>query len=480
MSSDNPAGYYKQFFKKNFAYTIAHLFERSVIFLLLPFYTKVLSPTDYGIYSILFANISILTFIYTFGIENGLIKFSAEVDNPVELNSTIFISVISPAVLFTILFGLFAHSFSIFLFNTEQYFYLVIITGLILFSDNINRFYLYSYIGQQKAKMFTLVSILKGVLTILLNIYLVGILGWGIDGIFYAYLITSVLIIFVYLFFAPQKIELKFNSKLYLRLLKYGFPLMINSMIFMLLNFVDQYIMQFKLGSDSVGKYSAVYKFGLGINVIATSYIVVAIPFGMKLFRENVNAERIMNAIKNISVLLLSLVVIGISLFIKEIVAFDFFIGYEIIDPRYNAPVEIVPLLMASYLLMILYHTYSLPVYYKEKTYLLTLITGCALLANIIANLILIPVFSFWGAAFATFISIFVLAAGGYIISSKLQVIKFRLTFSVVILIMTVVILIANQLIQLSILSRIILLSAITFATGFYLKSKMMRLLKNE
>jgi O-antigen/teichoic acid export membrane protein len=66
------------------------LVERGVSFVLLPLYTYVLSPDQFGVYAVLLSFIAVLSFFYSLGIENNLFTFSADPERDQDLMGTAF------------------------------------------------------------------------------------------------------------------------------------------------------------------------------------------------------------------------------------------------------------------------------------------------------------------------------------------------------------------------------------------------------
>lgn len=406
------------FLKKNIIYTIALFFERSIIFILLPFYTKLLPVSDYGIYTLILVTISVGVFLYTFGIENGLLKLTAEEKNINKLDSTCFWGMLIPSVIFTIVIILFAEIVSGLFLGSKLYYDLVIISALILFSDNLGRFFLYKFAGGLEAKLFFLTSITKGLLLLILNYYFLGILNYGLRGIFYAYLITSLVIALILLLRFGSIIKFVFDINLYKKLLRFGLPMMINSLLMMLITFADNYLLQYFQGPEQVGYYSSVYKFGLGMNLIATAFITTALPYSSKLFSENDNPALIIRKTTRQAFYAAGIIFLIAAIFSQELTGLKI-AGYQVLNFRYHKALNIIPLLMFSYTLMILYHSFTLALYKNEKTILITKINLIALVVNIGLNFVLISFYGYNGAAISTFVSLVTLAAITYYFSLK-------------------------------------------------------------
>jgi len=442
--SNDISGYLKTFFKKNMVYTFSLFLERGVVFLLLPFYTSILSPHDYGVYSIFFASVSIGSFLYSLGIENSLIKFKAEEYPHPKIDSTIYAGMVIPAAIFTLLLFLFSKPFSFLIFETEKYQYIIIFLALSLFFETFMKYFMFSAIGQQKSKMFLIISLSRGTFTIVLNILLVWGFNLGLKGAVWSYSITFFLIL-LYLGMS-QKINYKFSfdKKLYLKLIKYSAPVMFTSVFIMLLNFSDTYILKYFFNSVEVGKYSASYKFGTGMNLFVTAYATAIIPFSLNFLRKTKGQTKILKIIFEIFFSSMILIFLFTGLFYKEILNLNL-AGIYIIDPEFHGAVDIIPLVIFSYIFIGVYTNFTIPFHLKGNTHKLALITFAAALTNIILNLIFIPEYSYWGAAISTLASFIILSLLIILYSRKIFPVKYNFVKLFLIIIVAVIIYFLSQ-----------------------------------
>ena len=97
--------------KKIFIYGVGTFFSKILVFLLLPIYTRVLSPSDYGYYDVLLANVQLLVSIAFMEIWSGIIRFmydDEDVYGPVKTFLSLFPFFI---VIYVVVYFLFSHFF---------------------------------------------------------------------------------------------------------------------------------------------------------------------------------------------------------------------------------------------------------------------------------------------------------------------------------------------------------------------------------
>ena len=68
----------RQFFKDSFIYTIPTILSRSIAFLLLPLYTRIISPTEYGVLDLLAVFGSFVNLTVAFEISQGIARYYAD------------------------------------------------------------------------------------------------------------------------------------------------------------------------------------------------------------------------------------------------------------------------------------------------------------------------------------------------------------------------------------------------------------------
>src|SRR6185436_306807 len=89
-------------------YGISTILGRALNFLLLPFYTNVLLPGDYGIVSYLFSIIAFVNVLYVYGMESSYFKYSStlEIGTKKQNFSTPFVALLVSSLGFSAIIAL--------------------------------------------------------------------------------------------------------------------------------------------------------------------------------------------------------------------------------------------------------------------------------------------------------------------------------------------------------------------------------------
>jgi O-antigen/teichoic acid export membrane protein len=93
--------------------------------------------------------------------------------------------------------------------------------------------------------------------------------------------------------------------------------------------------------------------------------------------------------------------------------------GKFLIGEKYWSGVGIVPIILLGYLFHGIYVNFQAGIYIKEKTKFFPYITFSGAIVNLVINILFIPKYGIWGAAFATLFSYLTMALIAFIFSNK-------------------------------------------------------------
>ena len=93
----------KRLFADTAVYGVSTILGRFLNFLLVPFYTNVLVPGEYGVVAYVYSLIAFVNVVYAYGMESAYFKYSStlEVGTPQDNFSTPFISLVATSALFS-------------------------------------------------------------------------------------------------------------------------------------------------------------------------------------------------------------------------------------------------------------------------------------------------------------------------------------------------------------------------------------------
>ena len=392
--------------KGTLLYSISTLLTGAGSILLLPIFTRLLTPEEYGILGLLNPIIGFIPMFFVFGLYVAQMRNYIEYkDNPTELGSYIFslncFLWIANGVIFISLLSPYGR---LLIGKVIDYkivpFYPFVILGLIIgfikifimMADNYYRT-IHNY---NKVAFGSILSFIISSFTALVLIYYfnLGVLG----KILGTFLGTIFLFIFFYINYIKNS-NTVFRKSFLLDSLTIGIPIMANSVTGTIVSYSDRFVLSKFLTMDIVGMYSLAYA-GAGIlSIFITSFNSAWAP----LFNELMSSKRsdkyhiINKRFVQFTSILVLFCLIG-QLFGREIITFIF-------PKNYNGTIQYFPYILFGIVFTGVYHfLVIILVYYKNTIYLpfLTLISASL---NLGLNILLIPKYGSLVAAITTIIS---------------------------------------------------------------------------
>ena len=417
----------KELTKDTAIYGISTMIGRFLNFILVPLYTNIFSPANYGIIQLIYAYMAILNIVFIYGLDSAYLKFASfkDVGDDKDNFSTPYVSILMTSLLFVFLIIMNISAIGNILRVPSEYQYLIYFGAAILFLDaNVVIPFLKLRL-ERNAKIFSLYRIINILVNILLNVYLIIILKWGIEAILLSNLIASAVSLLLLLPTIIKNFRFKFHSVLFKRMLKFGLPFLPAGFAVMLVQVIDVPILEKLTDLQTVGIYKANYKLGIFMMLYVNMFQFAWQPFFLQNAKEP-NAKEMFSKVLTYFTLAGSVMLVVVSLFISDIAQIRI-AGFSIIGSEYWSGLHIVPIVLLAYLINGMYSVFSAGIYIEEKSIYVPFITGAGAVVNIIVNFLLIPVLSLTGAALATFASYLVMALGYYFVTQKFYQIKYEL-----------------------------------------------------
>jgi len=417
----------KELTKDTAVYGISTMVGRFLNFILVPFYTNIFLPSEYGIIQLIYAYIGILNIVYVYGMDSAYLKFDSfkEIGDEKDNFSTPYIAVTAVSFILSLIIVLGSGSIGGALHIPGQYHYLISLSGALLFIDSAAVIPFLKLRLNRQAKKFSFFRIIQISVNLFLNFYLILIQGWGIEAILLSNLIGSLTSLVLLSPTIIKYFKPKFHTKLFKRLIKFGLPYLPAGFSVMIVQVIDVPILERLTDLKTVGVYKANYKLGIFMMLFVNMFQYAWQPFFLQNAKE-ANAKEMFSKVLTYFTLTGSIILVSLSMFITDIAHIQI-AGYSLIGSRYWMGLNIVPVILLAYLINGMYTIFSAGIYIEEKSNYVPLITGAGAAVNVAANFILIPVMGIMGAAIATLASYFVMAVGYYFVTQKFYEIKYEL-----------------------------------------------------
>ena len=407
-------------------YGLSSIVGRFLNFLLVPFYTNILLPSEYGVIANLYAYIAFAAVLFGYGMDAAYMRFvaSLEIGDKKQNFSIPFISVAVTSFLFSTALHANAGFVAEVIGIPAEQSSLIRFAAWVLFFDAVALVPYASLRMENKAGTFASIRIVNIVLTIVLNVVFLVAFEMRAEGILLANVLASALTLIILLRWIIPNITVPFSSRLYKELLRFGLPYVPAGLASIAMQVIDRPILKMLTNDATVGVYQANYRMGVFMMLVVGMFDYAWRPFFLK-HADKPDAKPLFSRVFTLfSVVAMTLLVL-LTLFIEDLIRIR--IGSVFfIHPDYWSGAVIIPVILLAYVFNGAYVNFLVGIYLEKKTSILPIVFGLGALVNVIANFLLIPEFGIMGAAYATLLSYVVLAVGIYIPSQRLYKIEYE------------------------------------------------------
>ena len=425
-------------------YGLPTIIGRLLNSLLVPIYVRNFLPAEYGTVNEMYAYVSFLIIVLTYGMETALFNFSRLHENKQKVYSTILTSVIITSGIFIgglILFSQPIANLIRYPDHPEYITWFALILGL----DAISAIAFAKLREQNKAKNFAAIRMLNIVLYAGFNIFFIIVCPKilhhpdsafysfvqkiyspevGIGYIFISNLIASAVTLVVQL---PSvlRTKLSFDFSLFKAMMPYAFPLLIAGLAGMTNETMDRILLKYLLPSNialaQVGIYGACYKISIIMTMFVQTFRYAAEPFFFSHAKEQ-NANQVYSQVMNYFVIVCMIIFLGTMMNISWI---KYYLGAK--GNAYWDGLGVVPiLLLANFCLGVFF---NLSIWYKlaDKTRFGAYLTIFGAVITLIGNIVFIPMYGYLASAWATLICYAAMMIVSYLIGNKHYTVNYDL-----------------------------------------------------
>jgi O-antigen/teichoic acid export membrane protein len=427
----------KKLFKQTAIYGLSSIVGRLINYFLVPLYTRIFLPAEYGIVTELYAYASFLMILCTFGMETTFFRFSESDHEKDTVYSTSLISVVILNLVF-IVAGIFSSSFFTdrlhYNNHTEYLIYFVLIVGL----DAIVSIPFARLRQRNQALKFAVVKLLNILINILCNFFFLLLCPYlvrhgydvpriiynpsgGVGYVFLSNMIASAATLLI-LYRDVIKVKLTFDGRLFKEMLWYTLPLLLAGMSGMVNETLDRILLRYLIvvpaeianpGAyvmSQIGIYGANYKVAILMTLFIQTFRYAAEPFFFAHAREQDSREIY-------SQVMTYFVLFGLAIFLGVMLNID--IIKHFVGEKFYPGIGIVPILLLANLFLGV--IFNLSIWYKlnNMTKYGAYITSFGALVTIASNIVLIPKIGYAGAAWATLICYFLMMLLSYFWGQK-------------------------------------------------------------
>lgn len=386
------------FIKETAIYFMPLLVQAFIIPLSLFFYSKVLSPGDYGILGLITVTSALILIFSNWGLINGMIRFLGEPneDKNKLIGTAYYGSLIAGLTIFSVF--CFGSSFLARIILGSITYKDIFILGVstVIFGMAFQSFQ--NFLRMQKMAVsyvtFEIANILCG---FGLGVYFVYFLKLGIFGVVLATFIAQVILMIVQYLYFKSNYKFGFSWQYFKKLILYGAPFTIIIIGTWMLDSSDRYILKLFVSMNDLGIYNVAYSYGLLIQSFVSPFILAVLPYLFEFYRKGQYSEKTGSLALYYTIFYTGIILVATFL------AKPYFL---ILTPsQFHFAVRIAPLISLCYAWRGLFNIFCFCNTLTGNAKAQFFIEISAAILNIVLNFVLIPFLGLYGAAYATIIS---------------------------------------------------------------------------
>ncbi|MBN1951095.1 MAG: oligosaccharide flippase family protein [Bacteroidales bacterium] len=428
---------YKKLAGQTIVYGVGTILPRILNYVVLTaYYTRLFEDQrKFGVITELYAYVTFLLIILTYGTETGYFKFSQR-DNKGKVFGTLVISLFTTSSAFILIVLAFNRKIAQMLLyqGNEQY---IIVLALIVGIDAFSTIPFAKLRRQERSLRFAWLKIVNVLATMAAVLFFYEVLPRvqshflflkGVDFrgdvsyVLYANLFASALILILLL---PEIFREKFyfNKKILREVLAYSLPLLIAGLAGTVNDALDRVLMKHLIPDKEQALY-VLGIYGANLRIAMLLYIFVQMfRFAVEPFYFNYQGKsdekEVFAVIMRLFIAVMLILIMGIMFYLDYIKFF--------ISSRYHEGLEVIPVVIVAFFFYGVFFNQS--VWYKliKKTGYAAMLTLVGAIITIIANVFFVKKFSYMASAYGRLFAYFVMMVLSYFIGRKYYRIDYKL-----------------------------------------------------
>jgi len=376
-------------------YFLGDVFGQGLMFISLMFFTRLLSPADYGTFQVFRSYASIFLLLLPLNFHGAVSRYYYE-------QKSDFKEFVGTSILGSLFFFTFTSLFLL-LFHRQVSNTLGISNGLLnvtllfvsvrIFDTVFNQI----STAAKQSLLYTVVNNARVILGIGLGL---GLIYFFNNNKFYGPILGQFFAGIIVSFYTIRLIKsqtlwnIKRDHIKYI--FNYSLPLVPYLMSGLLLDQLDRIIINKTLGAVDAGLYSFAYNVGMIVSLATDALSAALVPDWFSLMKEQ-NYKRIDALVSKVFKVTL-FIALGAILFSKEPVEF-------LSDPQYHVALSILPIVMVGYVFDALSKVYLRSIGYTNKMMYVAFVGVFAVFANFVLNIIYLPRYGYVAGAYVTVFS---------------------------------------------------------------------------
>ena len=386
--------------KNSIIYSGLGILDKGIGLLLLPVYTRFLTPADYGTFSVVDSITTFLVLLYPVGADATLIRTQFTEKNPellARLRGTLMIFLLSMGLIGGLLLGL-GREWLLQPLSGEVAFWPFLFLGLVsAWFQPVQRAYLSILQAREDSMGYLGQAGGASILRIFLVLFFVVVLRWEALGLMLGIIIPYVIFALLALWQMRHQVIWCIDWGVLRRSLAYSLPVVPHLLAGWSTGYLGMLVLNYFEGTADVGIFGIAGKFALIVGFITNGISIALQPQMYAFYAKPNEAAAPVARLKVLgSMSVFGIVAVGVSLFSFDVIRF-------MATPAFYPGGSLVPILAFSTFVHGVYSTYANALYFEEKgPRFLPIASVAGAVVSIALMIWLIPRFAAYGTALAT------------------------------------------------------------------------------
>lgn len=400
----------KEFIKSSFVYSFIGALPLASSFILLPFYTNLLTTNDFGMLMLYIAFTALIQIIVNFGLDNFVALYYVEVrDDKIKQKQYVGTSIISLFILGAFIILLFFlvgnpifNALNNVLYKKKDLIFfpwgfMCVVTA---FFNSFFKTYTNLLIYQQRPGRFFWMNIFNFTLTIAISVIGIYMYPYSLLGPMWGRLLSGVGIFILAFIFFMKEFGINFSKEYLKPLFDFCYPLVLYLLILWVVGNIDRYIILYFSNPTEVGIFDFAIKCTFLLEFTQNGLTSAIQPKIFNIWKDqnqiscSTEVNRYYNGLTAVSLLLIPIFIIAIPVVIPLFVN----------NSAYYNSFSFLAVLSLGFATRGLYTIYISPILYLRKSKVLPKIFFISAIIQIIASTFLIKFFGIVGAVWAVFL----------------------------------------------------------------------------
>lgn len=290
-------GVLARLFQHTSNYSIGSVLVMLASMISFPVLTRIFSVAEYGTMALVTSTILFLVGVGKLGLQHSVVRFYSEVEAGTRANtskqffSTVLFGMIAVGLCVTLLSVVGVHFTPTAWLSNEQTKYLIILASPLIFIRVVDSAMYNLLRAQQKSGIYSTYFTVRKYVGLALIFFVLFYISRTLDGFFLSSMLGEFVAVAIIIFYyARQQVfdVREFSRPLFVSMLVFGLPLLASELSMLLLNMSGRYIINYELGPEPLGAFSAAFNFSDYLQgVLTASFAQAVVPMYFKMWEQH-------------------------------------------------------------------------------------------------------------------------------------------------------------------------------------------------